>query len=250
LISCGQPSWSFPLRCFRSSAVKQELSNQLGAWDPRPKPEQYHADLDGKYVIYPTGREVASWPRANFHKYARHFDEAETYTRSKTFSYFMVGAAGSGYAMGVKNIVFDLVNTMSPSADVLALANVEVELDKISEGSTVTVKWRGKPLFVRHRSQTEIDEARGTTMAELVDPQPDEARAKRPEWLIVIGVCTHLGCVPLANAGDYNGWFCPCHGSHYDNSGRIRKGPAPLNLEVPEYYFETDDKVVVGTSGA
>jgi len=161
----------------------------------------------------------------------------------------MVGAAGMGYAVGVKNVIFDCVNTMSPSADVLAMANVDVDLSPISEGTSVTIKWRGKPLFVRHRTQTEIEEATSVPLSELIDPQKDEDRSKKPEWLILVGVCTHLGCVPMANAGDYNGWFCPCHGSHYDTSGRIRKGPAPLNLEVPEYYFLDDSHVVVGTSG-
>jgi ubiquinol-cytochrome c reductase iron-sulfur subunit len=119
---------------------------------------------------------------------------------------------------------------MAPSADVLALANVEVDLNKIEPGTTLVVKWRGKPLFVRHRTQEEIDSATNVSADELKDPQDDAARTKRPEWLVVLGVCTHLGCVPLVNQGDYRGWFCPCHGSHYDTSGRIRKGPAPLNL--------------------
>ena len=116
----------------------------------------------------------------------------------------------------------------------------------IAEGQSVTIKWRGKPVFVRHRTKKEIDDARATPVATLPDPQTDEARTKKPEWLVVLGVCTHLGCVPLGNSGDYHGWFCPCHGSHYDTSGRIRKGPAPRNLNVPPYEFVSDQKVKHG----
>lgn len=168
-----------------------------------------------------------------------------------------------GYATAIKNGALDLISTMSPSADVLAVANTEVDLTTIPEGTTVTLNFRGKPLFVRHRTQKEIEESRATPLSELRDQEPDEARAKRPEWVFVLGVCTHLGCVPIPNAGDYKGWYCPCHGSHYDNSGRIRKGPAPLNLgkdslahtqyslhvEVPDYTFLSDDKVLVGVKG-
>jgi len=164
------------------------------------------------------------------------------------FSYFMIGCAGMGYAVGFKNIVVDLLSSMNPSADVLAMANVEVDISTIREGASLAVKWRGKPLFVRHRTPEEIDAATAVPMSELRDPQKDEARVKpgKPEWLVLLGICTHLGCVPVANAGDYNGWFCPCHGSHYDTSGRIRKGPAPLNLEVPPYVFLEEDKILVG----
>jgi len=139
---------------------------------------------------------------------------------------------------------------LSASADVLALANVEVDLSTIPEGVTQTLKYRGKPLFIRHRTAEEISAAETTPMSELKDPQKDEARVQKPEWLLVLGVCTHLGCVPIAGAGDYNGWFCPCHGSHYDTSGRIRKGPAPLNLEVPDYTFTSEDKLIVGIKPA
>ncbi|KAG7107571.1 Cytochrome b-c1 complex subunit Rieske like protein [Verticillium longisporum] len=138
-----------------------------------------------------------------------------------------------------------LVN-MSASADVLAMAKVEVDLSAIPEGKNVVIKWRGKPVFVRHRTQAEIDEANKINVASLRDPQNDSDRVKQPEWLVMLGVCTHLGCVPIGEAGDYGGWFCPCHGSHYDISGRIRKGPAPLNLEVPEYDFPEEGKLVIG----
>lgn len=135
---------------------------------------------------------------------------------------------------------------MSPSADVLALAKIEVKLGDIPEGKNATFKWRGKPLFIRHRGAAEIEREKSVDLGSLRDPQHDDERATKPEWLVLIGVCTHLGCVPIANAGDYGGYYCPCHGSHYDASGRIRKGPAPLNLEIPEYEFVTDELLIVG----
>ena len=136
--------------------------------------------------------------------------------------------------------------SMQASKDVLALASLEVDLANIAEGNTITVKWRGKPVFIRHRTQEDIDLAQAVPLGELRDPETDADRASDPKYLICLGVCTHLGCVPLPNAGDYNGWFCPCHGSHYDVSGRIRKGPAPYNLEVPEYKFFEDTKLLIG----
>ena len=155
-----------------------------------------------------------------------------------------------------------LVN-MSASADVLAQAKVEIDLSTIPEGRNVCIKyrlsnslaylslqviikWRGKPVFIRHRTEDEIQEAVDVDWNKLRDPQPDSDRVKKPEWLIMLGVCTHLGCVPIGEAGDFGGWFCPCHGSHYDISGRVRKGPAPLNLAVPAYEFPDDEHVVIG----
>jgi len=135
---------------------------------------------------------------------------------------------------------------MSASKDVLALASLEVDLSSIEPGTTVTVKWRGKPVFIRRRTEDDIKLANSVDVASLRDPQQDAERVKNPEWLIVIGVCTHLGCIPLPNAGDFGGWFCPCHGSHYDISGRIRKGPAPYNLEVPTYTFLEENKLMIG----
>lgn len=134
---------------------------------------------------------------------------------------------------------------MSASADVLALASAEFDLGGIAEGTTLTVKWRGKPVFIRHRTADEIAKEEAVELHQLKDPQTDKDRATDPEWLVVLGICTHLGCVPISGAGEYNGWFCPCHGSHYDTSGRIRKGPAPLNLEVPPYTL-SDGKLVIG----
>jgi len=157
----------------------------------------------------------------------------------------------STVAVGTAAMVWPLVDQMNPSADVLALASTEVDLSKIPEGSAVKVMWRGKPVFVRHRTAQEIAEAEAVPLSELRDPEPDSARVKKPEWLIMVGVCTHLGCIPLGTAagepkGEYGGWFCPCHGSHYDTSGRIRKGPAPTNLPIPPYTFLSDTLVRIG----
>jgi ubiquinol-cytochrome c reductase iron-sulfur subunit len=137
---------------------------------------------------------------------------------------------------------------MNPSADVLALASTEVDLSPIAVGQSQTVMWRGKPVFIKHRTPEEIAEAKADDSAALPDPATDESRVKKgkEQWLITIGVCTHLGCVPLNHQGDYDGWFCPCHGSHYDTSGRIRKGPAPHNLAVPPYEFLTDTTIRIG----
>ncbi|KAJ7293198.1 Rieske [2Fe-2S] iron-sulfur domain-containing protein [Mycena rebaudengoi] len=166
---------------------------------------------------------------------------------NRALSYFMVGSMGLVSASVAKSTITEFLKTMSASADVLALAKVEVELATIPEGKNVVIKWRGKPVFIRHRTQSEIDEARETKWQSLRDPESDEDRVKKPEWLIMLGVCTHLGCVPIGESGDYGGWFCPCHGSHYDISGRARKGPAPLNLEIPNYDFnDAEGKVIIG----
>jgi len=151
-----------------------------------------------------------------------------------------MGVVGAGAA------VWPLISQMNPDASVQALATSEVNLGAIQQGQAITVLWRGRAVFVRHRTEQEIQAARAVPLEELPDPQPDEARVQRPEWLILVGVCTHLGCVPVGYQGDYQGWFCPCHGSHYDTSGRIRKGPAPTNLVVPPYTFVSDTVVRIG----
>ncbi|BDV33988.1 ubiquinol-cytochrome c reductase iron-sulfur subunit [Methylocystis iwaonis] len=157
--------------------------------------------------------------------------------------YIATGAAATVAAGGM---VWPLISQMNPDASTLALASTEVDLSSVAVGQIVTVKWRGKPVFVRHRTPEEIKTSEDTPLAELPDPQPDSARVQKPEWLVVIGVCTHLGCIPTGKAGEYDGWFCPCHGSTYDVSGRIRSGPAPSNLEVPPYAFVSDKKIKIG----
>lgn len=164
---------------------------------------------------------------------------------------FLYVAAGGMGAVGVGAMVWPFISQMNPSKDVLALSSIEVDVSAIEVGQAIKVSWRGKPVFIRHRTEKEIEEARSVALADLPDPQTDDSRVEKPEWLILVGVCTHLGCIPLGTAatdtkGDYDGWFCPCHGSHYDSSGRIRRGPAPANLPVPEYVFLDDNTVKIG----
>lgn len=161
---------------------------------------------------------------------------------------FMTLTASSVAAVGAACVAWPLVDSLNPAADVLSLASIEVDLSHIKLGQTMTVKWRGKPIFIRHRTSEEIDAVREVKLSELPDPEKDEDRVKsgKEQWLVTIGICTHLGCVPVSDQGDYEGWFCPCHGSHYDASGRIRKGPAPLNLAVPSYEFISDTKIRIG----
>ncbi len=166
----------------------------------------------------------------------------------RDFLYIATGAFGG---VGAALAVWPLIDQMNPSSDVLALASTEVDLSPVEEGQAITVVWRGKPVFVRHRTAAEIEAARGVNEEDLRDPQADEDRVQKDQWLIMVGVCTHLGCVPLGQKatdphGEFGGWFCPCHGSHYDTSGRIRKGPAPENLAVPPYEFLSDTTIRIG----
>ena len=152
---------------------------------------------------------------------------------------------------GVAAVAWPMISSLNPSEDVLALASTEVDISQIEAGQAITVKWRGKPVFIRHRTPEEIKTAEAVDVNTLRDPQTDDQRVEKPEWLIVVGVCTHLGCVPQGQKpseprGQYGGWFCPCHGSEYDTSGRIRRGPAPTNLEVPQYTFTSDTLVTIG----
>ncbi len=164
---------------------------------------------------------------------------------------FIVVATNTMLAVGAAAVVYPLVNQMNPAADTLALSTIEVDVSGIEEGQAITVKWRGRPVFIRHRTANEINMAEAVSLDDLRDPQDDASRAENPKYLVIQGICTHLGCVPLGQKigevkGDFNGWFCPCHGSHYDTSGRIRKGPAPTNLEVPPYAFLSDSVIKIG----
>ncbi len=174
-------------------------------------------------------------------------DHQEGSTR-RNFLYIGTGAFA---AVGVGTVIWPFVDQMNPDASQKAMASIEVDISPVKEGQAITVLWRGKPVFIRHRAKAEIDEASKVDITGLRDPQQDSDRVKKPKWLIMVGVCTHLGCVPGGQKtgdvkGDYNGWFCPCHGSHYDTSGRIRKGPAPRNLPIPEYTFLSDTLVKIG----
>jgi len=178
---------------------------------------------------------------------------AEIHADEPTRRDFLYVATGAFAAVGAAAAVWPLIDQMNPDASVLALASIEVDLSNSAVGQEITVKWRGKPLFIRHRTEEEIKAAEDVNVSDLPDPQTDDERVRKGvngelerQWLVLVGVCTHLGCVPLAHKGEYNGWFCPCHGSVYDTAGRIRKGPAPLNLEVPPYEFVSDTKVKIG----
>ncbi len=176
--------------------------------------------------------------------------EAATETTRRDFLYVATGAVG---AVGVGAAVWPLIDQMNPDASVRALASIEFDLAPVGVGESFTITWRGQPIFVRHRTEAEIAEARAVPMEDLKDPETDLERVVegKEQWLIMIGICTHLGCVPLGQKpsdakGEYNGWFCPCHGSHYDIAGRIRKGPAPKNLVLPPITFLSDTIVKVG----
>ncbi|MBO0711211.1 MAG: ubiquinol-cytochrome c reductase iron-sulfur subunit [Acetobacteraceae bacterium] len=178
-----------------------------------------------------------------------HHDQPESVTKRD----FLKLLLGAGTAIGVGAIAWPFIDSMNPSRDVLALSSIEVDLSPIAEGSGITVVWRGKPIFVRHRTQKEIQEAVNTPPSQLIDPAPDSNRVKpgHAQWIVLIGICTHLGCIPLGNKptdprGEWGGWFCPCHGSQYDTAGRVRHGPAPANLALPEYAFESDTKIKIG----
>jgi ubiquinol-cytochrome c reductase iron-sulfur subunit len=176
----------------------------------------------------------------------------------RDFLYIATAAAG---AVGAGAVAWPFIDQLRPDATTLALASIDVDVSGVEPGMSITVKWRGKPVFIRNRTEAEIEEARKVSLEELKDPiarnaniagdapATDVARSAgegRENWIVMIGSCTHLGCVPLGQAGDFGGWFCPCHGSHYDTAGRIRKGPAPENLHVPEYAFTSDTVISIG----
>jgi ubiquinol-cytochrome c reductase iron-sulfur subunit len=164
----------------------------------------------------------------------------------RDFLYIATGAVG---AVGAAAVAVPMITQMNPDASTIAAgAPIEVDLTPVTEGQVIKVVWRGKPIFINHRTKKEIDDARNVNIKSLPDPEPDQKRVKEghDQWLILVGICTHLGCIPLARQGDYNGFFCPCHGSVYDTSGRIRSGPAPANLPLPPYQFVSDTKIRIG----
>jgi ubiquinol-cytochrome c reductase iron-sulfur subunit len=185
---------------------------------------------------------------------------SETNATEPTRRDFLYVATGAFGAVGAAAFVWPFIDQMNPDAASLALATVEVDVSTVEPGQSITIKWRGKPVFIRNRTEEEVAAAKSVDLAELKDgdarnqnldgeqPASDQNRATegREAWIVMVGVCTHLGCVPLGNAGDFGGWFCPCHGSHYDTSGRIRKGPAPENLPVPPYTFVSDSTISIG----
>lgn len=171
-------------------------------------------------------------------------DEVKDEKRRKIITNAAYATAG----VGVLCALYPFVDSMNPAEDVKALSSIEVDLSGIKIGEEKKVMWRGKPIFVKRRTKQEVTEAQNVELSELKDPQKDSDRVKKgkEEWLITIGICTHLGCVPIGGQGDFNGWFCPCHGSQYDSSGRIRKGPAPTNLAIPPYEFVAKNRIKIG----
>ncbi len=175
----------------------------------------------------------------------------------RDFLYITTGTVG---AVGTASFVWPLIDQMNPDASTLALASIEIDVSSIEPGQAITVKWRGKPVFIRNRTDKELEEARNVSIAELKDPSSRNdnlensdatdinrsAGEGKENWIVMIGSCTHLGCIPVGLAGEYNGWFCPCHGSHYDTAGRIRKGPAPENLAIPKFQFINDTNIKIG----
>ena len=176
----------------------------------------------------------------------------------RDFLYIATGMAG---VVGAAGVAWPFIDQMRPDASTLAASSIEVDIGTVEPGMSLTVKWRGKPVFIRNRTPEEIEAAKAVPIAELKDPiarnanLPSDAQATdadrsagegKENWLVMVGVCTHLGCVPLGQQGDFGGWFCPCHGSHYDTAGRIRKGPAPENLAVPTLSFMSDTRIKIG----
>lgn len=173
---------------------------------------------------------------------------------------FLYVATGMVGVVGVGAFAWPFIDQMQPDASTLALASIEVDVSSLEAGMSLTVKWRGKPVFIRYRTDAEVEEAKQVTLGELKDPEARNANlasgeatdlnrsagADKENWIVMVGSCTHLGCVPLGQAGDFGGWFCPCHGSHYDTAGRIRKGPAPENLAIPEFSFVSDSVIKIG----
>jgi ubiquinol-cytochrome c reductase iron-sulfur subunit len=173
-------------------------------------------------------------------------EELERKELDRHKSYVMTAALGSILVYSGGNLAWKVVSTLLPTRSVQALASVEIDIGGIPEGKTCLFKWRGKPIFIAHRTPEDITREDGVDVGALRHQEADADRCPNPEWMVVIGICTHLGCVPIANAGNFNGYFCPCHGSHYDASGRIRQGPAPLNLEVPPYKFMDENTILIG----
>ncbi len=177
-------------------------------------------------------------------------DHAPAEAGKRDFLLLMTGASA---ALAVGSLAWPFVNSMNPAADTLALSSIEVDIGPVVEGQGITVVWRGKPVFIRHRTAEEIKAAQAVQPNQMIEPAKDADRVKtgHEQWLVAVGICTHLGCIPLGNKptdtrGDYGGWLCPCHGSQYDVSGRVRKGPAPANLPIPAYAFLSDTKIKIG----
>ena len=186
---------------------------------------------------------VATWVWIKVDKSNTEINNESNKDKRRDFLYLASISIGG---LGAASFMWPFIKSMNPAEDTLALGTIEVDLSAIEVGQSITVKWRGKPVFIRRRTKEEIVEAQEVNVSMLRDPVIDSDRVQKDEWLVLEGVCTHLGCVPLADKGEYKGWFCPCHGSHYDTSGRIRKGPAPTNMEIPKYEFVNNNTIKIG----
>jgi len=231
-----------------AGAVSRTVSSSSRQSVPRLAKSRFHSSalLSGKPVEndkrYTVTDNPAEFPVQNFEEYRRTGDA----TSNKLASYGALMAASATGGLGIKSGVVDLLGLLNQNAVAVAASTMDFDTASVPEGTTITIKWKGKPVFVRHRTQAEIQTELKTPMYDLKEPQADEDRRKKPEFILLIGICTHLGCVPLSNAGEFNGWFCPCHGSHYDTAGRIRKGPAPRNLELVPHRFDTETELTIG----
>jgi len=205
------------------------------------------------FKVAPNGRHAGNMNTPDWDIYRRDSkrdstkSSKETHAERQNFNYLVSAGLNIGLAYAATKTVNTFLGYMAVSRDLMAVSTTEVTLSDIPMGRSVTMKYRGKPLFIKHRTPEEVEREEAVDITKLRDCQHDSERVKEKEWLILIGICTHLGCVPIANAGDFGGYYCPCHGSHYDGSGRIRKGPAPLNLEVPPYEFVDDNTCIVGS---
>lgn len=224
-----------------SFASRNVISSSLNSkrFYSKKLPERMQKIIDNQ----PTGGLIQT--KEQQAKYLKPLGEEGDYDK-RQFAYFIVGSTRFVAAAGIRLAVLKLLYTWSVAKDLLALSSIEVKLDPLIVGETITVTWRGKPVFIRRRTPKEIEEAKKVPLSELRDPQTDEQRATNPDFVIFVAICTHLGCIPLKDAGNYNAFFCPCHGSHYDISGRIREGPAPFNLEIPDHkYIEDNGKLIL-----
>ncbi|KAK9304414.1 hypothetical protein QLX08_004198 [Tetragonisca angustula] len=192
-------------------------------------------------------------PKVSFQEYRRKSLRNSNVSTRRSFdertvaNHVMSFVAGVAGLYGFKSHLLHYIEGMGATRNLIAEAQVEIKLQNINVGKVSIFKWRGKPIFVYHRPQSVIEQERQTDVTKLRDPETDEQRVKRPEWLVMIGICTHLGCIPIPNSGIiHGGFYCPCHGSHFDGAGRIRKGPAPTNLEIPEYRFLDDSTILIG----
>jgi len=233
-------STSYKKICFNKYQVTTSLSNRRNyTTKSNTLPEEFNE----MFKIEPKGGTYQTYEQVE--KYLKPQGKDGDYDKRQLY-YFVVGCGRFIYAAGIRLLVLKFLHSLSVAADLKALSSIEVDIKAVPAGKTITVTWRGKPVFIRHRTTDEISNMETTPMSDLKHPQTDQSRVQDPNWIVCIAVCTHLGCVPVIGQGDFKAFFCPCHGSHYDFSGRIRKGPAPLNLAIPPYKFTENNSIILG----